>query len=84
MGSTILTIGLQYFKKLRIEHPVDINEQKSISGTLKSTDEKLFALERELNKLQQEKSGLMHDLLTGKVPVQVNSASKAEPEASHV
>jgi type I restriction enzyme S subunit len=40
----------------------------AINVWLRSQDEKLF-------KLRQQKSGLMHDLLTGKVPVKVE-----EPE----
>ncbi|MDZ7685273.1 MAG: hypothetical protein U5O39_09990 [Gammaproteobacteria bacterium] len=35
-----------------------------------------------LSKLQKQKSGLMHDLLTGKIPVQVEP--ETEPEAAHV
>ena len=69
MGSTILTIGLPYFKKLRIACPVDLEEQRRIAARLKSADENLFALQRRLSKLRAQKLGLMQDLLTGKVRV---------------
>ena len=71
MGSTILTIGLPYFKRLRISCPVDLQEQRVIASRLKSADENLFAMQAQLSKLQRQKLGLMQDLLTGKVPVTV-------------
>lgn len=82
MGSTILTIGLQYFKRLRIGCPTDVNEQQSIAEMLKVVDHQLFALEKDLHKKQKLKSGLMQDLLGGRVPVQVETYE--ESEASHV
>jgi type I restriction enzyme S subunit len=69
MGSTILTIGLSYFKKLRIACPVSLDEQRAIAGRLKSADENLFVMRNQLEKLRMHKQGLMQDLLTGKVPV---------------
>lgn len=53
----------------------DLNEQERIRGKIKSVSGKL-AIEKALaEKLQAQKSGLMHDLLTGKVTVKVE-----EPE----
>jgi type I restriction enzyme S subunit len=72
MGSTILTIGLPYFKKLRIACPVDLNEQVSIASKVKAADKRLFALQNDLSKMKRLKLGLMQDLLTGKVPVRVS------------
>jgi type I restriction enzyme, S subunit len=69
MGSTILTIGLPYFKKLRIACPIDLEEQRAIANRLKSIDTLLFKYEADAGKLRQQKLGLMQDLLTGKVPV---------------
>lgn len=69
MGSTILTIGLPYFKKLRIAAPRNPEEQKYISESLKSADENIFSLEADLEKKQKLRAGLMHDLLTGEVKV---------------
>lgn len=72
MGSTILTIGLPYFKKLNIAAPKGAEEQKMIGDSLLSADEKIFSLEAGLEKKKQQKHGLMHDLLSGRVRVTVD------------
>jgi len=78
MGSTILTIGLPYFKKLKIAAPIDSEEQKQIGEGLLSIDRKIFSLEADLEKKKQQKLGLMHDLLTGKIAVtQISAKSEA-------
>jgi len=69
MGSTIPTIGLPYFKKLRLACPVDLVEQRLIADRLKGSDENLFVIHARLSKLRAQKLGLMQDLLTGKVRV---------------
>lgn len=81
MGSTILTIGLQYFKKLKIAAPLDASEQLRIGAILQSADQRIFSLEDDLHKLTQQKAGLMHDLLTGKVRVPLETPA---PESAHV
>jgi type I restriction enzyme S subunit len=70
MGSTILTIGLPYFKRLKIACPIEPIEQQAIAKKLKSADARIFAMQDDLSKLRQQKLGLMQDLLTGKVSVQ--------------
>jgi len=70
MGSTILTIGLPYFKRLKIACPIEPIEQQAIAKKLKSADTRIFAMQDDLSKLRQQKLGLMQDLLTGKVSVQ--------------
>lgn len=70
MGSTILTIGLPYFKRLKIACPIEPIEQQAIAKKLKSADMRIFAMQDDLSKLRQQKLGLMQDLLTGKVSVQ--------------
>jgi type I restriction enzyme S subunit len=50
----------------------DTNEQERIEGRINSVNLKLNALNNEMIKLSYQKSGLMHDLLTGKVQVSVN------------
>ena len=57
-------------------------EQEKILERIKSLEDKIRAEDQYLQKLQKQKSGLMHDLLTGKVPVQVEP--EAETEAAHV
>lgn len=71
MGSTILTIGLPYFKRLKIACPVGLEEQQAIASSLRSADAALTTLRTDMEKLQAKKLGLMQDLLTGKVPVTV-------------
>ncbi|MFP3753021.1 restriction endonuclease subunit S [Cupriavidus sp. SIMBA_020] len=75
MGSTILTIGLPYFKKMKIACPIEMEEQRNIAAKIKASDTRIFSLQDELSKLKQQKQGLMHDLLTSKVPVKIE-----EPE----
>lgn len=70
IGSTIVTIGLPYFKKLKITVP-EKNEQEIIGQRLKTIDETLFILKSNLDKMSMQKQGLMQDLLTGKVQVKV-------------
>ena len=77
MGSTIVTIGLPYFKRLRISAPIDINQQVIIGDKLKSIDTYIFALKDDYQKLKKQKYGLMHDLLTGKVEVIIEGSEVA-------
>ena len=68
-GTTIPTIGLGFFRRYKIAVPTDMDEQLKIRASLLSSDETLFALQNDLAKLRQQKQGLMHDLLTGRVRV---------------
>lgn len=77
VGSTILTIGLPYFKKLKIACLIKLDKQKAIALRMRGIDSYLFGHLAELNKLRQKKRGLMQDLLTGAVRVQVD---EPEPE----
>lgn len=71
MGSTIKTIGLSFFRRLRIALPPK-SEQDFAAKSLFSLDERLFGLQEDFAKLRTLKTGLMQDLLTGKVRVKVN------------
>ena len=73
MGSTIVTIGLPFFKRLKIACPNELAEQNIIGLRLKTIDGYLFSLKADGNKLKYQKQGLMHDLLTGKVPVTLDN-----------
>lgn len=53
-----------------------LDEQRSLSQRIDSSKKKISIEEEQLLKLQKQKSGLMHDLLTGTVPVSVDSASE--------
>lgn len=56
-----------------------LKEQKAIEDRVGSVIAKISSFRVECSKLKKQKSGLMHDLLTGKVPVKVG-----EPKAAHV
>lgn len=66
IGSTIKTIGLPYFKKLRITIP-EFNEQQKIASFLSAVDEKIRQLTRKKELLEQYKKGVMQQLFSGKV-----------------
>lgn len=65
VGSTIKTIGLPYFKKLKIAVP-PYSEQKKIAQILSTWDKAITATEQLLANSQQQKKALMQQLLTGK------------------
>ncbi|MEQ4541366.1 hypothetical protein HBJ58_09745 [Halomonas desiderata] len=56
-----------------------IDEQKEIVARAAAINRVISEESELLNKFQKQKAGLMHDLLTGKVPVRVDAV--AEPEA---
>jgi len=68
IGNTIKTIGLPYFKGLRLALPPR-EEQDEIARALTSCDERLFAEENARDALGSLKSGLMAALLSGAVRV---------------
>jgi type I restriction enzyme S subunit len=61
----------------------DLSEQAAIGMRLSSVQVQLDSEKAIKNKMEKNKYGLMHDLLTGKVPVQVEEP-ESQPEASHV
>jgi type I restriction enzyme S subunit len=69
-GSTIKTIGLPFFKALSIALP-PIEEQEKIVIILKSLDQKIDLNKKLKTKRVQLKSGLMQDLLSGNVRVNI-------------
>jgi len=64
VGSTIKTIGLPYFKKLKILAP-SYTEQTKIAQILSTWDKAIATTERLLANSQQQKQALMQQLLTG-------------------
>jgi type I restriction enzyme, S subunit len=68
LGSTVKTIGLDYFKKLRIAVPAR-SEQDNAVNVMMTSEIDVRRHEAELGKLRLLKSGLMDDLLTGRVRV---------------
>ena len=77
-GSTIVTIGLQFFRQYQIAIPKLIDEQNLIAEIIKKSDESISKHRCSLEKLKRRKTGLMQDLLTGKVRV-TNLLKEREP-----
>ena len=59
-------INLENLRPLLIPYPKSLKEQKKISLVYSQIDKKINYEEAYLEKLQLQKKGLMHDLLTGK------------------
>jgi len=72
-GSALKRIVLRDINSLLIANPIDIEEQKFISDRIIQIENKIHSEQNYLHKLQQIKSGLMGDLLSGKKKVKVGS-----------
>jgi type I restriction enzyme, S subunit len=68
VGSTRLSLNNAIMAELLIPWPA-IDEQREIVRRLNEYDESILREEMQLQKLAKLKSGLMHDLLTGKIRV---------------
>lgn len=68
MGSTIKTIGLQFFKRYEIAVPSRY-EQNQTADILMGAERDITTHTAQLDKLLQQKIALMDDLLTGRVRV---------------
>ncbi len=66
IGNTIKTIGLPYFKKLKITAPA-FKEQQKIASFLSAVDEKIQQLSRKKELLEQYKKGIMQQLFSSKL-----------------
>ena len=67
----LLNIGLDDFLNLELKMP-PFNEQTAISQVLETANQELKSYEEKLKALQLQKKGLMQQLLTGKLRVNVN------------
>ncbi|MDA7624715.1 restriction endonuclease subunit S [bacterium] len=65
-GSTIVTIGLQFFREYSIAVPREVTEQIAISTKLNDADAAIAQTQIFAHKLHCLKTALMQDLLTGK------------------
>ena len=65
VGSTIKTIGLPYFKKIKFPHP-KYPEQQRIAGLISTWSRAIKVTEKLIISSQLQKKALMQQLLTGK------------------
>lgn len=79
VGSTIKTIGLPFFKKLKIAAP-PYKEQRKIAQILSTWDKAISTTERLINNSKQQKKALMQQLLTGKKRLLDGSGKSFEGE----
>jgi len=68
-GTTFAEITLGALRQVPIAAPVEINEQREIGKRLAAIDMQLQSEQQYLAKAQAKKSGLMDDLLTGRIRV---------------
>ena len=79
VGSTMPSLNNNVMSRLFFPFP-DSDEQTQISNRLNVAEEKICSLQNHAKKLQQQKLGLMQDLLTGKVPVKTESHTSSATE----
>lgn len=70
-GSAVLGLAKKDVEKCSLCLPTDISEQKAIADILSKADEEIDLLTRKLSALKEQKTGLMQQLLTGKIRVKV-------------
>lgn len=68
-GSTALGIKQSTFRKIMVAHPIQKEEQQAIAERLGALEKYKSTEANRLGKLREQKSGLMDDLLTGRVRV---------------
>jgi type I restriction enzyme S subunit len=76
-GVTRPKITLADFRAIKIAKP-ELDEQKRMSLRFTALQEKLDKELTQVEKLKKQKLGLMHDLLTGKVPVKIDVPETAD------
>jgi|GEM_PF-145634 len=69
-GSTRQRIGLSDLKKLPFIR-VCLREQQKIASVLSAADQEILGLQNHLDKIKEQKKGLMQKLLTGEVRVKI-------------
>jgi type I restriction enzyme S subunit len=70
-GDGLFNISSKDFFRIRIIVP-PFEEQKKIAGVLGGMDEQIALLKKYLERLKEQKKGLMQKLLTGEIRVKVD------------
>jgi type I restriction enzyme S subunit len=68
-GTTFAEITLAALREVPLAAPISIDEQRRIGERMAACEERIRQERRQLQKLRAQKSGLMDDLLTGRVRV---------------
>tara|TARA_Y100001933_G_C18994021_1_gene561746 strand:+ start:97 stop:417 length:321 start_codon:yes stop_codon:yes gene_type:complete len=77
-GVQQVNINPTNLQRVMIALPTSMEEQSKIACKINAVDCRVQREACLLEKLQEQKSGLMHDLLSGKVPVQAEVESETE------
>ena len=70
-GGTRKTLKFTNLKKLKINIPTDITEQKAIADVLTAADEEIKLLKQKRTLIAQQKKYLMQTLLTGQIRIPI-------------
>jgi type I restriction enzyme, S subunit len=73
VGTTMPSLNNSVMSALYFPH-INIDEQNRISSRIEIVEQEIETLNGQRRKLNKQKSGLMHDLLTGKVPVTLSES----------
>lgn len=79
-GSTAKGIKSAELKKVKLLHPICINEQQKIASILSTWDKAISTTERLIENSTQQKKALMQQLLTGKKRLLDESGKRFESE----
>ena len=70
-GSTRFNLSKDSFREAVIYVPPALEEQRAIAEVLSDMDEEIVEIEAEIDKAKNVKTGMMQQLLTGKVRLEV-------------
>jgi type I restriction enzyme, S subunit len=73
VGTTMPSLNNSVMSALYFPH-IQINEQNRISARIEIVEQEIENLNGQNRKLTKQKSGLMYDLLTGKIPVTLSES----------
>jgi len=70
-GSTRYNLSKDAFKNARVTFPPTLAEQRAIAEVLSDMDAEIAELEREREKTRRIREGMMQELLTGHIRLEV-------------
>lgn len=78
VGQALPQMSIGRVRELEIPYPVDPIEQQAIGQIMRTAFLRQSNEASKLTKLKKQKSGLMHDLLTGEVPITIEDTETAD------